>query len=155
MGTAAYVRGGLPCGRRAAVSNMAEKHIDLADAELEVLKVLWDVGPSPVRDVLETLHRRGRRLAYTTVQTLLTRLEQKGFAVSDKSEFAYIYRAKVSRNRVTKARLKTLVRQLYDGAAGPLVLQLIRDEQFTPEEIEQLQHLIDGLDTDGKKGRKT
>jgi predicted transcriptional regulator len=133
---------------------MAEKHFELADAELEVLKVLWNTGPSTVRDVLDTLHRRGRRLAYTTVQTLLTRLEQKGFAVSDKSDSAFVYRAKITRNRVTKARLKTLVTQLYDGAAGPLVLQLIRDEQFTPDEIEQLQQLIDALDTDGRKSKK-
>jgi len=134
---------------------MAEKHFELADAELEVLKILWEIGPSPVREVLKALHEQGRRVAYTTVQTLLTRLEQKGYAVSDKSDLAYVYRARVTRNRVTKARLKTLVEQLYDGAAGPLVMQLIRDERFTPDEIEQLQSLIERLDADGKRSRKS
>ncbi len=124
---------------------MAERQHDLGDAELGVLKALWDEAPATVREVLDHLHRRGRHVAYTTVQTLLTRLEQKGYATSDKSDLAYVYRAKVSRDRVTRARLKTLLTQLYDGAAGPLVLQLLRTQRLTPEEIEELQQLIDGL----------
>jgi len=119
---------------------------DLGSSELEVLKVLWDEAPCTVREVLNHLHRRGRRVAYTTVQTLLTRLEQKQFVRSDKSELAHVFRARVSRDRVTKSRLKTLVDQLYDGAAGPLVLQLVRSERLKPEELEQLQALIEGLD---------
>ncbi len=125
---------------------MAQRRHDLGDAELGVLRVLWDEGPATVRDVLEHLHRRGRHVAYTTVQTLLTRLEQKRYAKTDKSGLAYVYRAKVSRDRVTRARLKTLLSQLYDGAAGPLVLQLIRSERLTPEEIQELQKLIEDLD---------
>lgn len=127
---------------------MAERQYDLGNAELQILKTLWESGPVTVRDVLTTLHTQGRRVAYTTVQTLLTRLEQKGYVTSNKSDLAYVYRAKLTRDRVTRSRLKTLVRQLYDGAAGPLVLQLIKSEQFTSDEIEQLQHLIDRLDSD-------
>ncbi len=119
---------------------------DLGSSELEVLKVLWDEAPCTVREVLNHIHQRGRRVAYTTVQTLLTRLEQKQFVRSDKSDLAHVFRARVSRDRVTKSRLKTLVDQLYDGAAGPLVLQLVRSERLKPEEIEQLQELIEGLD---------
>ncbi len=126
---------------------MAERQYDLGDAELGVLRVLWDEGPATVREVLEHLHRRGRRVAYTTVQTLLTRLEQKRFARSDKSGLAFVYRAKVSRDRVTRARLDTLLTQLFDGAAGPLVLQLLRTERLTHDEIDELQKLIDELET--------
>ena len=130
---------------------MAERQYEPGDAELEVLKVLWDHGPATVREVLTHLHERGRRVAYTTVQTLLTRLEQKRYATSDKSEFAYVYRAKLTRERVTRSRLKTLVKQLYDGAAGPLVLQLIRTERFSAQEIEELQELLDRLDSESKR----
>ena len=130
---------------------MAERQYEPGDAELEVLKVLWEHGPATVREVLTHLHERGRRLAYTTVQTLLTRLEQKRYATSDKSEFAYVYRAKLTRERVTRSRLKTLVKQLYDGAAGPLVLQLIRTERFSAQEIEELQELLDRLDSESKR----
>jgi BlaI family penicillinase repressor len=115
-------------------------------AELEVLKALWDAGPSTVRQVLDTLHARGRKLAYTTVLTFLTRLEQKGYVSSDKGGQAYIYRAKISRERVVGSRLRAMVEQLYDGAAGPLALHLMESQRFTPEELEQLQKLIDRLE---------
>ena len=126
---------------------MGHRQYDLGEAEFGVLKALWDKGPATVREVLEHLHGRGRRVAYTTVQTLLGRLEQKRYVTSDKSDLAYVYRAKVSRERVTRSRLKALVSQLYDGAAGPLVLQLVRTERLKPEEIEELHKLIDELDT--------
>lgn len=121
---------------------------ELGDAELEVLKALWDAGPGTVRQVLESLHGRGRKVAYTTVLTVLSRLEQKGYVASDKSGLAYIYRAKVSRQKVVGSRLRAMVEQLYDGAAAPLVLHLMESERFTPEEIEQLQSLIKRLDKD-------
>ena len=130
---------------------MAERQYDLGDAELEVLKVLWDHGAATVREVMTRLHERGRRLAYTTVQTLLTRLEQKRYAASDKSEFAYVYRAKLTRERVSRSRLRTLVKQLYDGAAGPLVLQLMRTERLSTQEIEELHKLLDRLDSEHKR----
>jgi predicted transcriptional regulator len=125
---------------------MARRKYDLGRAELEVLRALWIEGPAPVRGVMEHLHQRGRNVAYTTVQTMLGRLEQKGFASSDKSELAYVYRARVSRERFSQSRLKTLLDQLYDGAAGPLALQLIRSQRLTPEEIEELRKLIERLD---------
>lgn len=121
---------------------------DLGSSELEVLKVLWDEAPCTVRDVLNHLHERGRRVAYTTVQTLLIRLEQKNYVRSDKSELAHVFRPRLTRDRVTKSRLKALVDQLYDGSAGPLVLQLVRTGHLKPEEVEQLQELIEALDDD-------
>lgn len=127
---------------------MAERHFDLGNAELEVLKVLWDEGPSTVRDVLTHLHDRGKRVAYTTVQTLLTRLEQKRYVACDRSDTAHVFKPRVTRDRVTRSRLKTLVDQLYDGAAGPLVLQLVRNERLTPRDIEELQKLIERLDAE-------
>lgn len=125
---------------------MPERQYELGDAELEVLKVLWDEGPNPVREVLAHLHERGRQVAYTTAQTLLTRLEHKGFVASDKSGTAFVYRATVTRDRVSNSRVNTLLEQMYDGAAGPLVLQLIRNERLTSDEISQLQKMIDALD---------
>ncbi|MCC6660886.1 MAG: BlaI/MecI/CopY family transcriptional regulator [Phycisphaerales bacterium] len=129
---------------------MAKPNLELGSAELEVLKVLWEKGPSPVRDVLEIMHKNGRRVAYTTVLTILTRLEQKGMVASDRSEQAYVYRAKLSRQRVTTARLQALVRDLYDGAAATLVLEVVQSGKFSPEEISQLHRLIEDLDAGGR-----
>jgi predicted transcriptional regulator len=133
---------------------MGEKELDLGDAELQVLRALWEIGPATVRQVLDHLRARGRRLAYTTVLTFLTRLEQKGIVTSDKSSLAYVYRARVTRERITRSRLRTLVHQLYDGAAGPLVLQLIRSETLTPQEVQELQTLIEQLDARGRKPKR-
>lgn len=125
---------------------MAIEH-DLGQAELEVLKALWEDGPGTVRSVLGTLHSRGRRVAYTTVQTMLTRLEQKGFVRSDRAALAFVYRPTVTRSQLTRSRLQQLLDQLYEGAAGPLVLQLMRTQRLRPEEIQELQRLIARLDS--------
>lgn len=128
-----------------------ERQYELGDAELEVLRALWELRSATVRQVLDHLRGHGRNVAYTTVQTFLTRLEQKGVAKSDRSDLAYVYRATVSRERVSRSRLRSLLTQLYDGAAGPLVLQLVRSETLTPDELGELQKLIDRLDSRTKR----
>jgi len=125
---------------------MATRDYEIGDAELDVLRVLWDEGPSTVREVMTPLHARGRRVAYTTVQTLLNRLELKGFVSSDKSDLAFVFRARLTRDRVRRSRVNSLVGKLYDGAAGPLVLHLIKTRRLSAEEITELQNLIERLD---------
>lgn len=125
---------------------MAKRDVELGESELAVLRALWDGGPQTVRDVMERLHERGRKVAYTTVLTFLTRLEQKGCVTSDKDDHAYVYRAKVTRERVSESRVRSLLDQLYDGAAGPMVLQLIESERLTSDEISQLRKLLKDLD---------
>ncbi len=128
---------------------------DLGHAELEVLKILWEDSPATVREVWNRLQESGRDIAYTTVLTFLTRLEQKGFVTSDKSARAFAYRPEVTQEKVSRSRLRTLIDHMYDGAAGPLVLQLVKDERFTPEEITELHALIDELDSPQKRTRKS
>src|SRR5688572_29132282 len=118
---------------------MAQREYELGDAELQVLKALWGGGPATVREVLNRLHQGAKRVPYTAFLTFLTRLEQKGFVRSDKSGQAYIYRSAVTRHQVTRSRLRTMLDHLFDGAAAPLVLQLMKTERFTPQEIAELQ----------------
>ncbi|MCP4593450.1 MAG: BlaI/MecI/CopY family transcriptional regulator [bacterium] len=131
---------------------MGRHEFDLGSAELDVLRVLWDIGSATVREVMTELHARGRRVAYTTVQTLLGRLEHKDYVTSDKSEFAFVFRAKLTRDRVRRSRLKSLVGQLYDGAAGSLVLHLVKTERLSHGEIAELQALIESLDSGDADG---
>ena len=126
---------------------MPPKELDLGESELEVLKALWGNGPATVRQVMDVLHERGRNVAYTTVLTFLTRLEHKGYVTSNKSGLAYVYKSKVSRHRVAKARLNSVMNQLFDGAAGAMVLQLMETERLTPEELGQLREMIQRLDS--------
>ncbi len=125
---------------------MSARDQELGRAELEVLKTLWQHGPATVRQVLEHMQAAGRRVAYTTVQTFLTRLEQKGFVACDKRELAHVFRAKVRRDQVIRSRLRDLLDELYDGAAGPLVLQLLQHHRLTPQEVDELHELIERLD---------
>lgn len=125
----------------------------LGDAELEVLKVLWDGGtPMTVREVLGVLQQNGRDLAYTTVLTMMTRLEAKGVVAANKSGPAYVYRPKVSRERVTKDRLQGLIEQLFNGTPGSLVLQLMQSERFSAGELAEFRSLIERLDRGGPSG---
>lgn len=133
---------------------MGVREHELGEAELQVLRALWEIGPAAVRQVLNHLHQRGRKVAYTTVLTFLTRLEQKGFVKSDKSGLAYVYRAAVTRNQVTRSRLKVMLDELFDGEAAPLVLQLMKTEKFSAQEIAELQKLIDRLDVPSPEMRR-
>ena len=130
---------------------MTERDYDLGTAEFEVLKALWDNGASTVREVMNHLHERARNVAYTTVLTFLTRLEQKGFVSSDKTGLAYVYRPKVSREKVSRSRARKLLEQLYDGAAGPLVLHLVKTERLSANELDELQRLVSKLDRRQKR----
>ncbi len=127
---------------------MVSRRPPISEAELDILKVLWEHGPGTVREI-NGLLRQGRRWAYTTVLTLLQRLEAKGYVASDKSEQAHVFRAGVSRARLLRQRLKELANQLCEGAAAPLMLALVEGRRFTAEELEQFRRLLDELE--GKK----
>src|SRR5215217_2123834 len=110
---------------------MDETRPGLSDAERESLRALWDHGPGTVRQILELLGERGRRWAYSTVATLLRRLEAKRYAASEPVGGALVYRAALSRE------------ELCDGAAAPLVLALVQGNRFTPEELDRIRGLIE------------
>ena len=126
----------------------------MSDAERDVLKVLWDGGPLTVRDVHDRLTGAGGGWSRSTVITLLQRLERKGYAASDKSGFAFVFRAAVSRAEEVHARVSEVAGELCDGAVVPLVLAFAERHRFTPDELARLRRLIDGLEpTRGKRGQ--
>ena len=127
---------------------------DLGTGELEVLKALWDRGPCTVREALDALQGRGHELAYNTVQTVLTRLVDKGFATRDTRQKSHLFRAKVTRHQLSRKRLRELLQNVNDGMAGSMVLQLVRTGSLTENDVSELQQLLDGLAEKGrKKGR--
>ena len=128
---------------------MEARRSSITETELDVLKALWENGPGTVRVINDQLRRQGRRWAYTTVLTLLQRLEAKGYVISDKSGMAHIFRPAVTRDKLLRQRLKDLANQLCEGTATPLVLALVEGQRFTAEEISQFRQLLDQLE--GKK----
>lgn len=133
---------------------MARRKTPLSETELAVLKVLWEMGTGTVRQINAVLRRRKRRWAYTTVLTLLTRLQAKGYVESDKSAVAHVFRPSVSRDNLLRQRLSLLAEDLCEGTATPLVHALVEDHRFSPEEIKGLRRLIDELEPRAETGPK-
>ena len=125
---------------------MEARRAPISETELDVLKVLWEHGPGTVRAINHHLRRQGRRWAYTTVLTLLQRLEAKGYVTSDKSGLAHVFRPAVTRDRLLRQRLKDLANQLCEGTATPLVQALVEGHRFTAEEIDHFRRLLDQLE---------
>ena len=115
----------------------------LSEAEREVLKVLWDKGPSAVREIRESLANRGRKWAYTTVATLLQRLLTKQYVASDSSVVPHVYRAAVTREGLLDRRLKDAAEELCDGQAAPLLLALVQGNRFTVEDLARFRRVLD------------
>ena len=130
---------------------MAASPPSVSDAELDVLKVLWDHGPATVRDVEQRLRRRRRRWAYTTVLTLLSRLRDKGHVASDKTATAHVFRATVSRDDLLRRGLADLAERVCDGTSSPLVHALVQNSRLSAADIAQLRQLLDDL----KRGRRS
>ncbi len=116
---------------------------ELSQAEHEVLRVIWELGPAPVRTVNLELERQGRQWAYTTVATLLQRLLAKGYVLVDGRAVPHVYHAVVSRDDMLKQRLKDAADEFCDGRAAPLVLALVQGNRFTAEELKRLRRLLD------------
>lgn len=117
----------------------------MSDAEREVLKALWEKGPQTVRDVVEHMSNMGQEWTRSTVITLLQRLEKKGYVDSDRSQYAFLFRAIISRDEVMNLRMKELAGELCDGDALPLVLAFAQRHKFTAEESARFRKMIDKL----------
>ena len=126
---------------------MGTRRPSISEAERDVLKALWEQGSGTVRHIQAVLRKQGRRWAYTTVITLLHRLEAKGYVASDKSGFAHVFKAAVSREDVVHQRLAALADEFCEGTAVPLVRALVQGQRFSDEEIEQFRQLIAQLES--------
>jgi len=107
--------------------------------ETEIMNVLWDHGTLSVAEVQQRLGHR--KLAYTTIQTMLNILVRKGHARRTLVKRSYRYRAATSRRKAAGDTLRNLVRRMFGGSAEALVLNLIDSKQLTPETLRRLQKL--------------
>lgn len=126
----------------------AKERPQITRAEMDVMKALWLHGPANVREIGTVLKRQRRIWAYTTTQTLLNRLETKGYVTCDRGSVPHVFAAAVSREGLMRLRLRDLADEFCDGAASPLVAALVGDKRFTRAEIDGFRKLIDKL---GKK----
>ena len=131
---------------------MAKRPPTIPDSELDVLKVLWDLGQATVREALETLRTAGRQWSYATVATLLDRLESKGLVTSDRRELAFVYKPVISGQEVRQKRVTSLVDKLYQGEPGLLVLHLLKSHPLDPDQAKEVRAVLDQMM--GEKAKK-
>ena len=118
----------------------------LTGQELEIMKVVWRIGPVTVRQVYEDLLER-RKIAYTTVMTMMNILEQKGFLKKKQGEKAFVYAPSKPERQVLRAMVRDFVDRVFNGAAEPLLVHLVEDDRLTAKELDEIRKTIDG----GKK----
>ena len=106
--------------------------------EMDILKVLWDQGASSVKGVHRQLLQREPDLAYNTVQTMLRIMEDKGLVGHILEGRSFVYSATFTRDQ----SMACFLERVFDGAASQLVLSLLRNEQVSSEELEEMQSLI-------------
>ncbi len=115
------------------------------DLELEILKVLWDRGPSTVSQVQETMALT-RPITYTTVLKTLQIMTEKRLVVPDKSERAYVYRSRESRSTVVRRLVGDLLHRVLDGSTPQLVLHALAHRRAKPEELDEIRRLLDEVE---------
>ncbi|HEY4229821.1 MAG TPA: BlaI/MecI/CopY family transcriptional regulator [Thermoanaerobaculia bacterium] len=114
-------------------------------AELEILGVLWERGPSTVREVHDRL-ARGRELGYTTVLKLLQIMAEKGLVRRDESQRAHVYAARTPAEQTQRQLLGDLVERAFGGSAALLVQQALSSRKTTAEEIARIRAYLDALE---------
>ncbi len=119
------------------------------DAELAILRVLWEQGPSTVRQVQEIL-ARSRPTGYTTVLKLLQIMTEKGLVRRDESERTHVYQARSSAQQTQRQLVSDLVERAFGGSAASLVMQALASRRATPEELEAIRRLLDEQTGSGK-----
>jgi BlaI family penicillinase repressor len=115
----------------------------LTGQELEIMKVVWRLGSPTVRQVYEDLLSR-RRIAYTTVMTMLNILEQKGYLKKRQGERAFVYTPSQPEKQVIRSMVREFVDRVFNGAAEPLLLHLVEDEKLTAADLEEIRRAAKG-----------
>ena len=113
--------------------------------ELEILRILWELEPCPVREIHARL-AEAKGTNYSTTVKMLSVMLQKGLAKRDEEATPHRYRAALSRQRAAKTFLKDLIDKVYDGSAMSLVLQALASGKATKEEIDEARKLLDELE---------
>ena len=120
---------------------MRPKQTTLTPQELEIMKLVWERDTATVRDIYEALLKR-RKVAYTTVMTMMKILEQKGFLKKSQEERAYVYRPAQAKRQVIGAMVREFVDRVFNGSAEPLLVHLVEDQKLSSKDLEEISRMI-------------
>ena len=124
---------------------MPMKKQTASDAELAILRLLWEDEPLTAREIREMLYPNGTSSDNGTVQKLLQRLEKKKLIARDSSSFAHIFRAKVTRSEMAGQQLETLAEKLTEGSLVPFIMHAVGSKSLTPKERKEIRQMLDGI----------
>jgi BlaI family penicillinase repressor len=120
---------------------MRPKNPTLTPQELEIMKIVWRLGDATVRDVYEALLAE-RKIAYTTVMTMMKILEEKGRLKKRQQDRAYVYQAAQPQNTVIRAMIREFVDRVFNGSAEPLLLHLVKDRRISRRDLDKISRMI-------------
>ena len=115
------------------------------EVELQILRILWELGPSPVREIHKRLEA-DKGTNYSTTVKMLAVMLRKGLLKRDEAAQPHVYRPVVSRQTAGKRMLYDLVERVYDGSTMSLVLQALSSSKATREELDEVRRLLDHIE---------
>ncbi len=113
--------------------------------ELQILQVLWDLGPSPVREIHKRLEA-DKGTNYSTTVKMLAVMLRKGLLKRDETAQPHVYRPVLSRQTAGKRMLHDLIERIYDGSTMSLVLQALSGSKVTGEELDEVRRMLDQME---------
>jgi predicted transcriptional regulator len=111
------------------------------DAELAILRVLWQRGPSTVRQVHDALNET-KKTGYTTVLKFLQIMHEKGLVSRDEAPYAHVYRARLPREEAQRTLVADLLNRAFEGSMSGLVLQALSSKKASKEELSQIRKIL-------------
>lgn len=123
---------------------MADDHIRISDAELQLLQLLWDESPLGATEIAERVPAT-RKWSLATVKTLLSRLVAKGAVAAEAEGRRFRYSPAIDRESVAGRQADRLVDRLFGGRVSPLIAQLVEQRDIDPEDLAELEALVRGL----------
>ena len=127
------------------------KSVTLTEAELRLMDVLWQQGPSTVQQVLEALPKKSQ-LAYNSVLTTIRILEKKGYLRHIKDGRAHVYRPLVEWAEASRSEIRHLANRFFKNSHEMLVLNILEDRGVDAEELQRLRQLLEQAQPDGNIG---
>jgi BlaI family transcriptional regulator, penicillinase repressor len=115
------------------------------EVEMQILRILWELGPSPVREIHKRLEA-AKGTNYSTTVKMLAVMLQKGLVKRDEDAQPHIYRPALTRAKTGKRILEDLIEKVYDGSAMSLVLQALSSSKATKEELDQVRRVLDQME---------
>ena len=120
---------------------MRPKSATLTEQELEIMKIVWQRERATVRDVYEELLER-RKIAYTTVMTMMKILAHKKYLRKSQEDRAYVYQPTKPKNQVIKGMVREFVNRVFNGSAEPLLVHLMEDRKLSSKDLEEISRMI-------------